>query len=1089
MKFKRMIIHLFLILIFIGCGCTLLSADAGTKEMDIMERYNSILKLIGKKEYDQAIIRLKEMIKSSPGFHRAYEKLVEVYRWKRDIDGALSFLEDIIEKTAENPYAYYAFGDALIRKKQYDQAITNYKKSITLKSDFPSAYSRLVYSYLKGKKDRKKAQQEVENYFKVLIKKNSTSACAYYGLGYLYYAQRKWEKALSMLNKAIDLEPSLLRPYETKGRIHFYTGNLREALKVWLLELELIYKTKDLELQGKVLGNIGLIYDDLSDYKNSLIYHKRAFEIIREVGNKKDIGKVLGNIGVVYGNLGDFEKTLEYNLKALSIMREIGDQKNEGSVLGNIGVSYEQLGDNSKALTYFEKALVIHKKIGNKRSEGIVTANIGGVYRNFGCYEKALTHYKDALAIDRNIGDKRNEGIDLGNIGVVYCDLADYKKALEFYEKALSIHREVGNKSSEGLVLASIGNFYIDVGQFKKALEYHKKGLTIHREIGDKRTEGFTLNSCGTTYLALKEYDKSEKHYRQALKIGKRIKAPEIIWAALAGLGTLYRAEGKYEIAFSYYKKSIQTIESVRGKLKIEEQKSGFMGDKIKIYEDIVSLLFEMHQKGPLKGYHELAFNYAERSRSRAFLDMLAESRANIKEGIDPELLKREKILNREFSLTQSALQEERVKPEEKMNQKRVRELEEKLKNFDEEFEHLKLQMARKNPKYATLKYPVPTTLQELQQKILDKDTVMFEYMVGEKSSYLWKVSRDSFEARKLDIGREEMERRVKLLRHLIETSSNAPGFAAQSYILYQKLMEPAIGMVPKGKKLLIVPDGILNYLPFEVLCTKKVGKRDGKYLFKTLHYLIKKYPVYYVQSASVWASLQQEPAPLNLKKGKGTRKLLAFGDPVFIGEKELSGNAFIRSAFRGSEPVQFNRLIYSGKEVEAISKLFRPSDIYLRELAKEEKMKQLKDLSQYRYIHFATHGILNENKPQFSGLVLTQDDDPTEDGFLQMREILNLKLNADLVVLSACRTGLGKLVRGEGIIGLTRAWMYAGTPSVMVSLWAVNDASTAKLMEMFYKYLKKGMDKTNALRKAKLRLLKKTGAVRGWAGFVLMGE
>jgi CHAT domain-containing protein len=292
----------------------------------------------------------------------------------------------------------------------------------------------------------------------------------------------------------------------------------------------------------------------------------------------------------------------------------------------------------------------------------------------------------------------------------------------------------------------------------------------------------------------------------------------------------------------------------------------------------------------------------------------------------------------------------------------------------------------------------------------------------------------------------------------------------------------PAETFLTKKTKLVIIPDGVLNYLPFETLLTE-IKKDNKKILYSDLPFLVKKYPVSYVQSASVLKNLlSQEPGKGNA--GSVNKKLIAFGDPVYEAGKDTSLTSVIR----------FNRLEFSGKEVEKIASFFKPgsAEIFLRDDATEENVKGNSELRKYNYIHFATHGLIDEKKPDLSSLVLTQHSNPGEDGFLRATEIFNLDMNADLVVLSACQTGLGKLVRGEGMVGLTRAFMYAGTPAVMVSLWSVSDISTATLMGEFYKNLvKENLYKTDALRKAQLTLLKdeKYAHPFYWAPFVLVGD
>ncbi len=296
---------------------------------------------------------------------------------------------------------------------------------------------------------------------------------------------------------------------------------------------------------------------------------------------------------------------------------------------------------------------------------------------------------------------------------------------------------------------------------------------------------------------------------------------------------------------------------------------------------------------------------------------------------------------------------------------------------------------------------------------------------------------------------------------------------------LYEELIKPAESFFTKKSELIIIPDGVLNYLPFEVLLTEKKTIRNSA-TFSDMPFLVEKYPVSYAQSASVLKSLLSE----SIKKTNELQKkerFIAFADPEYNNSTEIHGE-------------KFKRLEYSSGEVENIASFFDKgaSEIFLGKDATEENVKKENRFSGYNYIHFATHGLIDENNPDLSSLVLTKDNNSNEDGLLTASEIFNLKLNANLVVLSACQTGLGKLVRGEGMVGLTRAFMYAGTPSVLVSLWSVSDNSTSVLMGEFYKNLiRNKLSKTDALRKAQMTLLsdKKLAHPFYWAPFVLIGD
>jgi CHAT domain-containing protein len=330
----------------------------------------------------------------------------------------------------------------------------------------------------------------------------------------------------------------------------------------------------------------------------------------------------------------------------------------------------------------------------------------------------------------------------------------------------------------------------------------------------------------------------------------------------------------------------------------------------------------------------------------------------------------------------------------------------------------------------------------------------------------------------------KKIKEQVETIRFaLLDPKQEASDFFSKAgCLLYEELIKPAEPYLSGKSRLIIIPDGILNYLPYEVLLTdnKQIAQKGS---YSALPFLVKKYPVSYGQSASVLKTLLSEQKKSGITK-PGNKKLIAFGDPI----------SDTKDVPLFASPASYNRLQYSRQEVERISALFKEknSEIYLGKDATEENLKRNSNLKNFNYLHFATHGSIDEEKPDLSSLVLAKGANSSEDGYLQASEIFNLKLNADLVVLSACQTGLGKLVRGEGMVGLTRSFMYAGTPSVLASLWSVSDLSTASLMEQFYRNLiKNKLSKTEALRKAQLTLMsdEKYAHPFYWAPFVLFGD
>jgi CHAT domain-containing protein len=406
-----------------------------------------------------------------------------------------------------------------------------------------------------------------------------------------------------------------------------------------------------------------------------------------------------------------------------------------------------------------------------------------------------------------------------------------------------------------------------------------------------------------------------------------------------------------------------------------------------------------------------------------------------------------------------------------------------KIRDSEDALRKLKAEMRNTNPRYAELQYPQTISLGEAKEMLPDDNTILLEYSLGDSSSCLWVITRRDHKFFRLP-PRKILQDQIESMRFALldPDNSNIDFITGPGYSLYRQLVKPAEPYFTKKTRLIIVPDGILNYLPFEVLLSDSTA-RGSNASFSDLPFLVKKYPLSYAQSGTVLKNLiaqRNESAGTNADR----KRIIALGDPLY-NNKNVDESPGVYS---------FSRLENSGMEVEKIASYFDKgsADILLQDEASEDAFKGNGELKKYDYIHFATHGLIDENKPDFSSLVLTRNSSSTEDGFLRANEIFNLKLDADLVVLSACQTGLGKLIRGEGMVGLTRAFMYAGTPAVMVSLWSVSDISTATLMGEFYKNMLKGdLIKTDALRKAQLAVLKdeKFAHPFYWAPFVIFGD
>ncbi len=864
---------------------------------------------------------------------------------------------------------------------------------------------------------------------------------------------------------------------------YYKKGNYEKAILYYKKALIFTDLSNLLESKISNLIDIGNCYWYLRNYQKSIDYYSQALEIAQKIGNKEAESECLRNIGLTCWKLGDIQKAIYYYKRALEVAREINDKKRQARCLNNLAFIYRSHGDYIKALDCFEEALDIFRYMKDDYGVLICLNSLGVLYWYLGYYTKAVDYYKQALDLARKLNKKKAEGGILNNLGIIHRHLDDYEQALKYYEEALNLIRAENEKRDEGRWLNNIGNLYFDQAYYKKALSYYKQSYEISKEVNDQINLVNLTCNMGLTYARLHNYPEAIKYSKMALELSKETGQFNVMWEAYFDLAQAYEKQKKYKLALENYEKAIKLIESLRSRIKISDYKAGFLRDKVEAYHGMINLLFKLYKLNSSPEYIKRAFNLAERAKARAFLDSLAESQIEIGKGIDPILRKQEKEITSAISRIYTKLVNSDLTKEE-----RKRMLAE-LDNLENELEDVKRRIIQKSPAYANLKYPEPVTLEEAQSKLLDNKSVFLEYSLGRENSYLFVVKKDSIKMFALP-SQKEIEKRV--FNYMIFISQPAPpseekikkGYNA-GYKLYKTLITPALEEIKGIEKLYIIPDGILHYLPFETLVMKNKGTKAK--------FLIEKYEIAYAPSTSVLREIVARE--VEKKKERNKKSLIAFGDPVF-GKAEALGDKtqfIIRRGLYSEAGFKFNRLKFSGIEVNEISALFpeKERDVFLREKAKEEVVKY-RDLKKYKIIHFATHGFIDDVKPSRSAVILTLDNDPKEDGFLQMREIFNLDLDAELVTLSACQTGLGKLIKGEGIVGLSRAFFYAGASSVLMSLWTVNDHAAAQFMERFYYHLKNAKPKAKALRKVKLEMLRSKTVLSHpyyWAGFILSGE
>lgn len=837
----------------------------------------------------------------------------------------------------------------------------------------------------------------------------------------------------------------------------------------------------------------------------------------------------LTGIGSVLDNMGQYNAALYNHNIALYLYRINKNKYGEGVALTNLGLVHLKLGEYQQALEYLQQALEIQCNIKETHEVGNIHSNIGIVYRNLGRYQKnqeALEYLQKALYIRCKINDQSGIGETLSNIGNVYYNRGDYQAAVDFYKKALDTNCKIGKKPSISINFNNLGSVYNKLDQYEKALKYLEYASEIDHQIHNKQGEAFDRISLGETYTNLKQYNNAKDQFYKSINILNDIESG-YLWKAQSGLAFVEAKLNQFDSAINNYRQAINNIETVRAGITAKEHKFSFMRLKLYVYDELIALLQSLHFKYPKKGYDRQALEIFERKQGRVFLEEMAKSGARRFAGISPQILKNEEELNQKLKQAQANLNQQRAKPFDQQNSKQIEKQIQELAILKKEQTELITQIKTKYPKYYALKYPKPVDLATLQNQILQPGEMMLVYGIlsadenknRESTTILWVIGKQQFQMfiipdKKIidnnnpkQVVNIPIHRIIKILRELI--IDRLTSFNKASYDIYNQLLPPtAHKMIAGADTLYIVPTGPLYGLPYEALVTN-INDNDKP------HYLIQDHAIVYLSSASLLKILRMEQSK------PASKSFIAFADPVYPAcskipseDKTPNDKKSIMTELRTKTYLKemdgcFTPLPETENEVKQISKLLEAdpdTDLYLGSKASRSMVFSLNKegkLDDYRYVMFSVHGVIPEptNVIEQPALVLSN---PTTDGYLTMSDVFSIQLNADFVNLSACNTGIGGNIKGEGIRGLTRAFMYAGTPATAVTLWSVNLLSAKDLSIGLFANLKDGQNIAHALRNIKLKMIK--GQVKRpkkldeeldedysnpyhWAPFVVFGD
>ena len=887
----------------------------------------------------------------------------------------------------------------------------------------------------------------------------------------------------------------------------------RKAIEKYGEALRLMREAGDRHGEAMTLTNLGLLYYLRDEPQKALEQLDHALNVWHTVGDRHLEAITLSINGRVYNGLGQPQKAFEVYSLALPVMRAVGDQSGEAGALTQIGSVYRQFGDPQKALDYFTQALPIWRAVGDRRNEASVLNNIGTVYTLLNDADKAFHYFDQVLPLLPAIKDPRLEAVTLSNIGNVYNLQQNPQKALEYLDKALAVARANSDRRTEAVALTHLGTAYSALGKKPEALEDLERALQLRIAVSDRQGEAITLNNFGHAFDLWHEPQKALDYYTKALPIWRAVGDRNGEVAALYGTARAESNLDHLDASLQWTKAALTIINTLRTKVASRDLRASYFASVQDIYKLQIDLLMRLHRRQPTAGFDVAALDTYELARARSLIDLLTEASADIRQGVDPGLRARERSLQQ--ALNVEADRQMRLFGGQH-TEKAAAEVQGRIEDVVTQLLAVEAELKAQSPRYAALTQPAPLDLKAIQTAVTDSETLLLEYSLGEERSYLWAVTPSSFTSYELP-PRANIEAAARHCYELL-TARNAnvkfetpdekrervrkadAEYPSAATALSQMLLGPIAAQLGR-KRLLVVPDGALEYVPFAALTVP--GKTSRSFVP-----LMVEHEVTSIPSASTLAVLRKE-----IQGRTPAEKVVAvFADPVFdksderiTGETSSAGGHHGAAVTRSASNVDdqsadgapaLARLPYTRQEAEAILSLAPPTSRKAAlgfEANRAAAMSE--DLSRYRIIHFATHSYLDSTHPELSAIALSMLDRQgrPQDGYLRAHEVFNLKLDAELVVLSGCRTGLGKEVKGEGLYGMTRGFMYAGSKRVVVSLWDVQDQATARLMSDFYKGLlgAKRPSASAALRAAQIAIWRdgRWQAPYYWAGFVLQGE
>ncbi|MCU0249042.1 MAG: CHAT domain-containing tetratricopeptide repeat protein [Vicinamibacterales bacterium] len=940
------------------------------------------------------------------------------------------------------------------------------------------------------------------------------------------------------------------RAGQRAGATYAQLGRLHQSLAAYRVAAAAAKASGDLALESELMSAVGtarsLVAAKEADFNGAQKDCEAALELSRRAGGGLTEARAFICLGEAAYNRGERERALDLYGQAAVISTRLGDRPGRAEALLDQGTVFSDRNEFERAAECLRLSTEAFADLGDARGTAIALVAVSKLQERRGAYQDALNGLHAALERLQRIGDLVWEGACLSAIGSVYMRTGEAVTALDYWERAQHRFNTAGLATFSVDLLRTLGEAYLASGNDTQALDCFERALALGVGLGDDHWQAYALQNMGAVYLSRGDAAPAITFFLRSLAVQARIRDPRTeaetrvslgeawrlagaygrarpefdtavalsqaaedrAWEARAldGLARLAMAQGDLEHARSQSERSLELAESLRANVGGRDLRASYLASVHRYHETHMDVLMRLHKARPERGLAAAAFEASERARARSLLDGLAEAGVDLRTDVDPALLQRERALTEAFGEWAAR---QRQAFDDHASADLTRRLADDYRDLETRNSALEAEIRSRSPHYAALAKPQPLTLRQVQQQVLDRDTLLLEYALGEDRSYLWAVSASGYSVHELP-ARAEVERIAQQLYARLTARLTVAGTlqerrrqAEESDRVYwetaTRLSEMLLGPVGKvmaGKRILVVADGALQYVPFGALPSPGGSVERVP--------LIADHEVVSLPSASALAVLRRETAGRLPQAGA----VAVLADPVFERDDPRLRAAVRASGAQAGRPAGpppgvpasggqrgFPRLAATRLEADAIVRAGGGSASLKRlDFDASRAAAMSPELGRYRVVHFATHGVFDNDNPGMSGIMLSLFDSRgrPQDGFLRVHDIYRLHLPADLVVLSACNTALGRHVTGEGLVGVVRGFMYAGAKRVVASLWKVDDEATGELMRRFYEgMLVNRLSAAAALREAQVGVWSQARwkSPYYWAAFSLQGE